>query len=351
MRNSVRPLGWGVFCALIAACSGGAGQGPTDGGGTDTDTETETGDTDTTDPSCPEEGTGEFDEEDPGMRITFTLGDVVAMDTKLALAVAMVTPTAREDFEWGGDDEVPLDSCEVVGDEAPVPECGGPEDCAPEQECVPEYDDGNPVPGTEHCETPREPMDVGPITIDGFEGGSLDLSYNPEQSGAYTTSGGDGTIDPALLAYDADYIIEGAGSPDAGIEDIHGEMHMPAALELTSPELVTTAMGMPAVEVQSGQTLALEWTQGADPDGFLEITLGGGTTSGDSGSIICRVADDGSFEIPAGMVAEAHLGPMAMLNVLMMKRHGSGQLCGDGLTSQGVWVEQVLVLYAVAVEE
>lgn len=287
---------------------------------------------------------GSFDPEQPGVHLFLTLGSVFMMGQSMELALAGFMPTAREDFEpEPAGDEIPLDTCIVVEEQSPTPSCAGDEDCAPEQECLPETDDGgNPIAGTERCVTPRELMDVGPMTVEGFATGPIEFAYNPGQSGAYTAPGSDGTLEPGTLAFDQTYSFHGAGDAGQGLGAFSGEVHLPAALELTAPPLVDLAMpGMVGIEATGGQELSLEWSGGAG-GGTLRLNLTGGSEQG--GSIDCRVADDGAFAIPAAMVEAAGLADMAMLNMVTLTREGEGTAAGEGLTFHAVGVLQTLVI-------
>ena len=53
-----------------------------------------------------------------------------------------------------------------------------------------------PIPGTEHCVTPRGPIDVGKFTVDGFEDGTNDVLSlaGARRIIAKSANGGNGTI-------------------------------------------------------------------------------------------------------------------------------------------------------------
>jgi hypothetical protein len=296
----------------------------------------------------------EFNPEDPGIHVFLTMGSMYMMSTPMALALGGFMPAAREDFDPPEDvTEIPLDTCVVVADQpAPVPQCETDEDCYPEQVCLPEYDDNNqPIAGTEHCVTPRELMDVGPFTMEGFVGGPLTFSYNPNQSGAYTTANpGDGQVPPDALAFDTTYVFEGDGDPAQGLGPFHGEIYVAPEIELTTPPMVELPMGdLLGIEVDPSQDLMLEWT-GENADGELTLNLAGGPQGGGT-PIECRVADDGQFVIPQAMVQTAGLGSVAFFNMLTIDRGGAGWVSGEGVTFHNVEMVQTLLLNVVKVGE
>ena len=290
---------------------------------------------------CPDPAAG-FDESDPGINMFVTISSIMMMGTNMALAVGGFMPTAREDFDPDPPSTIPLDTC-VVGEEpAPTPECATAADCAPEQQCLPETDDsGNPIAGTEHCVTPREMLDVGTFEIVGFASGPMTFAYNSGQQGAYTaTTSADGQIDPASLAYDTTYYVHKDANPTAGLGELEGLLYVPPFFEMTSPETTINAMGLPEISVTVTEDLTLEWN-GATGDGTLLISL-----AGTGGSITCLADDDGSFTIPADMVAAAGLGAVAFFNMLTLTHEVNGLVCGEGLTWNDTMYSH-MVLYSV----
>ncbi len=329
-----------IGCGESGSESDGGPDGGPDGGDTDTgvDSDTSTG----------------FDPDDPGIHVFVEMGSVLMMGQPVDLCIGGFMPAAREDFDPPDEEQqIPLDSCAVVEElPDPEPECETDEDCYPEQECVPEYDDNDqPIPGSEHCATPRELMDVGPFTMDGFAGGQLELFYNESQSGAYTTTDpGDGTLPPGELVYDTTYTFQGEGDPAQGLGEFQGELYVAPAIEMTSPEMVELPMGdLPGIEVDPGQDLVLEWT-GANEDGELVFNLAGGPQGGGT-PIECRVADDGEFVIPAEMVQTAGLGDVAFFNMLTIDRRGTGSAQGEGVTFDDVEVIQTLLVNVSKIDE
>jgi len=105
--------------------------------------------------------------------------------------------------------------------------------------------------------------------------------------------------------------------------------------------------GMYGIEASMSAELALEWS-GANPDGDLTLTIAGGQSDGTS--VVCRVADDGAFTIPADMMAQTGLGAMAFLNMLTIDRRGVGTASGDGLTVDFIEAMQTSLINIIKVE-
>ena len=291
---------------------------------------------------------GTFDPDNPGIHVSLSLGSVLMMGQSIELAVAGFMPAAREDFEPDDTgDVIPIDTCVVTDEQEPPPGCTSDEQCAPEQDCIPSEkdDNGNPIPGTEECTTPREMMDVGPLTLEGFLTGPIDLTYNSGQSGAYTVPGTDGSLNAGTLAFDTTYTFHGNGDAGQGLGSFSGQIALPPALELTSPPLVELGMpGLFGVEANPSQDLSLEWS-GATGDGELRINLTGG-----AGSIDCRVADDGTFAIPAAMVEGVELADMALMNLLTLDRPTEGTVNGEGITFHAIDGLQTLLINVAKVQ-
>lgn len=297
-----------------------------------------------TNPDGTEEELPVFNPDDPGVHMFLMLGNIEMMASPIELAVAGFGPAAREDFEAEDADTTPLDGCVFVAATEPVGECSGPEDCAPEQECVPDYDDdGSPEPGSEHCETPRSLMDVGPLNLEGPSAGPLTLTYNASQDGAYTKAGTDGTLPGGTLAFDTTYSFSGSGDSAQGIGPFSGEVYLPERLALTSPAYQDVGMGMQGIKVNPTANLALTWSGSSEGD--LTVELAGGSMGGDTGSIHCRLVDDGAYTIPAAMVSQVPLGDMAFFNMLTLKRNTRGDAEADGLTIPKIDTTQSLILF------
>ncbi|HEY3357255.1 MAG TPA: hypothetical protein VGQ83_28655 [Polyangia bacterium] len=276
-----------------------------------------------------------------GYHVFFDLGTAMMMSQVTAFGIAGFWPTAREDLLPEDPPAGELDTCAIAAP-AKGAQCAGPEDCAPEQQCLPEKSSsGQPIAGTETCVTARALMDVGPFTMDGFTGGPQTFAYNAGQHGAYTTaSPGDGSLDPSLLAFDADYTFTGPGDPAQGIGAFQGQLHVPVDLQLTAPALVQLPIGFPGLEVDTTQDLTLQWT-GTSADEEVTITLTGGPPNGKS--ILCRARDDGELTIPADMLQQANLAAMAFFNTLTFERRRSGTGSGEGITFVRVGVTQMIM--------
>jgi hypothetical protein len=277
-----------------------------------------------------------------GYHFFFDLGAVLLMGQTVGMAAGGFWPTAREDFDPARDPEVPLGTC-VTDPPQPGPTCTTKDDCAPEQDCVADTNNnGQPIAGTEHCETSRTLMDIGPFTIDGFASGTIEFAYNAGQSGAYTSANpGDGQVPPEELVYDGEYTITGAGDPAQGIGPFTGTLRLPPALALTAPVPGPVgSMGLTGIHVSVSADLVLEWS-GADPDLVIKITLTGGNQQTGK-SVVCRLQDTGTLTIPAAQVAEAGLGNMALTNMLEMRREVPGTASGEGLTFTRVTALQAM---------
>jgi len=317
---------------------GGTGAGTTGGGGSGGSGGAEQGGTGGSG------GEGNFDPNNPGIRMTFTVGVALLMGQPATFAAGAFLPTAREDLEAGPNQpSVPLGSCEETTTTY-TPTCTGPQDCAPEQQCLPETDmNGKPIANSESCVTPRSPIDVGPFTMTGFASGPKTLSYNAQQKGAYTTPGGDGTIPYGDLGFDRIYEFEGAGDASKGLGSFHGKVRLGPEFRLTSPSMVSLPIGVDGIQVSVSQDLALTWS-GADQDKELTITLTGATMNGQSHTITCRTMDTGAFTIPAAKVQAAQLGDMAFLNMLTFERNERGEATGEGMTSHDISTMQTAVI-------
>jgi hypothetical protein len=288
---------------------------------------------------CPDPETG-FDPTSPGVNISYTLGSVYMMGSPIGMSAGTVFPTAREDFDVEDEEELPLDTCALNEATVSVPSCASNEDCAPEQQCLPRTDDGGrPIAGSERCVTPRDPIDVGPFTVTGFASGPIAMAYNPGQQGAYTPPGSDGTITASEIAGDTTYRIEGEGSAERGLGPFEGELYVPTMFEVTSPVPVIGGLGVPEIQVNPANDLALSWTGSGDPSSVLAISL-----SGPNGGLSCRVRNDGAFTIPADLITAVNLGNIAFFNVLNLEQKYFGWICGEGLTVSEAMFTQTLLL-------
>lgn len=289
-----------------------------------------------------------FDENDPGIYFTFDIGTTVMMAQEIGLAAGAFMKTAREDFcKPSKGLDIPLDTCTTVDPPGVIPQCTSKTECAPEQDCLPETNqNGQPIAGTEHCQTPRGPIDVGQFTLSGFVKGPKTFHYNTQQKGAYTaTDSADGQVPPSEFGFDADYTFGGTLDGDAGLGAISGTFHFPAAVQWTAPALVDLP-GMPGVkgiEATEGQDLVLQWSGGA-PDAVLSLTMTGGPKLGGE-TVRCKAKNDGSFTIPGALVAAVKLGPNGFVNMLEIRFESAGaSVTGTGITRSKVGLLQSLLL-------
>ena len=289
----------------------------------------------------------EFDPENPGYAVEFFFMDMAMMGQPTAMIAGYVMKTAREDLKEEEEVDTALDTC-VFGESIPsVPECETNEDCAPEQECVPDYDDsGNPKPGTEHCATPnRETLDIGPIVISGFEAGPQTFLFEPNDAVYKLDGQGDGSVDPALITYDVEYLLSAENPTPDDLNPFTGSYKMPIALQLTSHETVTGQMG-DAIVIDTTQPVKFEWT-GNGGNGYVEITLTAAESISSTVSVSCKVIDDGEFEIPQEFTSQMVFGsgPMvSMMSMLIMTRHAEGSMAGESITSGSFFAEQMIMM-------
>ncbi len=320
-------VGCGPF--VVSAGDDDAGSATTDGATTDGATSDSGGAV-----------AGVFDPGTPGVRVSFTIGTALMLGQSVSLAAGGFVATGREDLDpLPGAPEVPFETCEETV-QVHTSTCVDAQDCAPEQQCVPETNrDGEAIPDSLHCATPKTAMDVGPFTVDGFSSGPTTMLYNASQSGGYTTEGGDGTIDSAEIVFDTTYTFHGAGDPSQGLGAFSGELHLSSEILLTQPAITTVSMGIQGVEVDESEDLVLAW-DGADPGAEMTISLSGATMGSENHVVTCRTHDSGSFTIPAAMVQAAQLGDMAFINTLTFERKEAGTVSGDGVTSHDVGTVQ-----------
>ena len=289
----------------------------------------------------------EFNPEDPGYTVDFFFVDMAMMGQPTAMIAGYVMKTAREDLDEEDVVDTALDTC-VFGESIPsVPECETNEDCAPEQVCVPDYDDsGNPEPGTEHCETPdRESLDIGPIVISGFAAGPQTFLFEPNDAVYKLNGEGDGSVDPALITYDVEYLLSAENPTPEDLDPFTGSYKMPIALQLTSHETVAGQMG-DAIVIDSAQPVKFQWT-GNDGNGYVEINLTAAANVNSVVSVSCKVIDDGEFEIPQEFTSQMIFGTgqlAAMMNMLIMTRHAEGPMAGESISKGTFSAEQMIMI-------
>lgn len=291
-----------------------------------------------------------FNPEDPGYTVEFFFMDMAMMGQPTAMIAGYVMKTAREDLKEEKVADTAFDTC-VFGESIPsVPECQSDADCAPEQKCVPDVDqDGNPEPGTEHCETPdRESLDIGPIVITGFAAGPQTFLFEPNDAVYKLDGQGDGSVDPALITYDVDYVLNADNPTPADLDPFTGTYRMSRALKLTSHETVAGQMG-DAIVIDTTKPLKFEWT-GNDGNGYVEISITAAANMNEQVSVTCKAIDDGEFEVPAGIASQLVFGTgqfAAMMNMLIMTRHAEGPMSGDSISSGVFSAEQMIMMNVV----
>jgi len=285
-----------------------------------------------------EDGAGETDF---GYNVFFQVMTIHVFGQPMAMAFGLVMKTAREDLDPEEETHLPVDTCEFDSGETetPTPECVSDEECAPEQRCLPDTDNnGNPIAGTESCKTPdRESLDRGPVIITGFVGGPAIFLYEPNDQVYKKDGTGDGSIDIALLAFGIDYSLAGDGQGD--LKPFSGEIFMPPSLELTYPELTTGgSLPFPTANIDPTKDVLIQWAE-PNPTGEMDLTL-----TGESGSVICRVADDGEFIMPAELVSQITFGTgfNVMANNIILDRKFSSPMAGGSVTA-GMFATEEMV--------
>jgi len=335
-----RPLVLGVVVALAACGADGAADG-VDGGVEDADA--------ASGPAC-QGSDPQFNDQSSGVAFVFTISNVELLGNPLGVATGYFQPAAREDFAAADSaGSIPIDTCRV-GEQGRTPSCTSSGECAPEQQCLPENDsDGNPIPNSDRCTTARSPIDVGPFTVRGFATGERTFSSDAQQQGAYT-SGGNGLLEAADIAYDVNYVIEGGGDAAQSLGAYRGSLFVPSLIDIVRP-VPTSSMFGREITVDPAVDLELEWS-GATAGGEVELTLAGAGQDGGGGggSVTCRVTDDGAFTIPAEMVQAAKLGSFSFTNVLTISRRNFGSTCGEGLTVAELMSETTIVINMKVVE-
>lgn len=294
----------------------------------------------------------EFDPEHPGYTVEFNIIDVDMMGQGQSMAIGYFMKTAREDLEEGAAEDVTLDTC-VMGESSPrVPSCTSKEDCAPEQECVPEYNDGQPIENSEHCETPnRASLDVGPVMISGFNGGPYPFAYEPGDQVYKLNGTGDGSIDRSIIAYNTEYEISADSLIPDDLKSLSAKFTMPPALALIEPAMVEGGMFGAAVEVDNTKPLTFKWESNGGK-GYIDITITAAQSLANVVSVTCKVRDDGEFTVPDEFTSQLVFGGggddmmsqmLQMMNMITMDRHSEAPITGEGISSGRVTSEQLVM--------
>ena len=325
------------------------------------DSQSETNDADSTEdePAQPDTDPQDgFDTENPGWTVEFNIIDLEMMGQGQSMAVGYFMRTAREDLEENEVEDVTLDTC-VIGESSPrVPSCTSKADCAPEQECVPEYNNGQPIENSEHCETPnRASIDVGPVQIAGFNDGPYTFAFEPGDQLYKINGTGDGSIDRSIIAYDAEYTISATDLIPDDLKSLSAKFTMPPALSLIEPAMIEGGMFGAAVEVDNTKPLVFKWESNGGK-GYIDITIMAAQALTNVVSVTCKVKDDGEFTVPEEFTSQLVFGGggdgmmdqmLGMMNMITMDRHSEAPITGDGISSGRVSSEQLVMISVVPV--
>ena len=295
----------------------------------------------------------EFAREHPGYTVEFNIIDTEMMGQGQSMAIGYFMRTAREDLEEEEAEDVTLDTC-VTGESSPrVPECTSNADCGPEQECVPEYNQGQAVENSEHCETPnRASLDVGPVMIAGFNGGPYQFAYEPGDQVYKLNGTGDGSIDRSLIAYNTEYTISADSMIPEDLESLSATFTMPPALSLIEPQMVEGGTFGAAVEVDNSKPLTFKWESNGGK-GYIDITITAAQSIMNVVSVTCKVKDDGEFTVPEEFTSQLVFGGggdgmmdqmLQMMNMITMDRHSEAPITGEGVLSGKVTSEQLVMI-------
>lgn len=353
-----------VAAAMVFVGCGNSSDKKDKGDTGDTDTEAaDTGDTDTeaadTGDISDTEPPAEFDPENPGYTVEFDIIDINMMGQPQAMAIGYFMKTAREDLESSGsssDDEAGLDVC-TMGESAPrVPTCQTNDDCAPEQQCVPEYDSdsGQPIENSEHCETPgRASIDVGTVMISGFNGGPYPFMYEPGDQVYKLNGAGDGSIDPAMIAYGVEYEIGADNLTPDDLSSLSAKFTMPPAFQLLEPASQPGGTFGDVVVIDNSKPLTFKW-EGNGGKGYIDITITAAESIMNTVSVACRVKDDGEFTVPEEFASQLVFGGasgnemmdmmLSMMQMIIFDRHTEAPIKGKGISSGFVTTEQLMMV-------
>lgn len=287
-----------------------------------------------------------FDEDEPGFFASFDLGVTLMMGQRFGFVAAFFEPAAREDWCKEEASSIPLGTCiEVDPKDSPAPQCSSDDQCSPDQKCVPRKNNGSAIPCSEHCETPRSPMDIGPLEVSGFATGPMTFVADPQQSNGYIAQGNNGTIPASSFAFDTTYEFGGEGDSEQGIGAFQGQVELGPELLLTSPPLEDGSgpFPLPAIAVDPEQDLVLAWSGSVD-GGEVSLELTSADMGGTRGHIKCRVSDTGTFTIPKEKVKALDLGDTAFFNNLNLERIVKGTVSGEGIARGQVTARQTLLV-------
>ncbi|HOW52819.1 MAG TPA: hypothetical protein PLV42_12345 [bacterium] len=286
---------------------------------------------------------------DFGYNVFFQVMTIFTFGQPMAMSFGTIMKTAREELEpEEAETPLPVDTCEFSNGETetPTPECTSDEECAPEQKCLADTDNnGNPIAGTESCKTSgRASLDRGPVIITGFVGDPATFLFEPNDQVYKKDGTGDGSLDIALLGFGLDYTLAAEGQGD--LQPFTGTVHMPPSLDLTYPELTTGgSLPFPSATIDPTKDVLIKW---ADPNPGEELDL---TLTGESGSVVCRVADDGEFVIPVALVSQITFGTgfNAFANNILLSRKVAGTIEGASVTVGAFNAEEMITVMVNAV--
>ncbi len=285
-----------------------------------------------------------FNIKDPGYTATFFIITMNMLGQDKAIVSGVVQKTAREDLETKTDDfsKIPIDSCIVEDAKTATPQCQSDADCAPEQKCVKKKDkDGKEIEGSDHCATPdRESLDIGPVEISGFTSGTQIFKYEPNDQVYKLNGTGDGSVDIALLKFNADYKLNAKNPTPKDLDSFSGETNMFPQLKLLSHKTHQSSMGMPAITFDLSKNIDLKWTKSSS-ENIMKITV-----SGTEKTLKCRVKDDGEFSIPQNLISQIKFGTgfQAMANMLNLDRKKSFKITGKNITTGSFDSEEILLV-------
>ena len=170
------------------------------------------------------------------------------------------------------------------------------------------------------------------------------FAYNAGQSGAYTEGGqGDGQIDPASIAFDTDYELDGTGDAAQGLGAYAARFHSPAQITLTSPPVTMDPQWqIPVISVNPAQDLTFTWDGSDNPDNTLTLSLSGG-----NGTLNCRLRDDGQHVVSsADLTALGFNAMLSMMNAVTVQSDAFAPICGSGVTRGQITFQQMIMLFA-----
>ena len=320
-----------------------AGTTPEDTGGS-VDAGQQTGDTGTqdageTDTGAADAGASDAGADDAGapldggpqtIGMMLNVSIIEMMGTQIGVAVGAFYPeTNIVPFDpSAGIKGFAPDTCRTPG--AATAECKTDADCTHTgQICVAQKDsNGQPIANSEQCVNPTSaPVDIGPVTVEGFTDGAHDLKYNAGQNGAYTIDGqGDGSIqDTSIITVDSDYTLSGAGDPTQGLGAFSGTFHVPPAIDLLEPVPQPWQFGK---DITLDVTADITFKWAGSSNGYVKITI-----QGDNSGIECLAKDDGEFTVPATAMTALKLSTNEFLNIVNFERTMYGTASGPGLVN------------------